>query len=171
MCFEVSRYEGQQTPLTRIADFVNRLMDEYNIKKIALDQYQSIETKQRFEQLGLETCIIQTCRDDSRFIILKNMIYQQSLTLPISDVLRKEMGCVKRDPLSNKILLDHPDFGGHADAVDALCRVVNCIYDDGLSAFNYEGSPRGKSVQIAEVYQDIYDILQKNKYTHIIKRY
>ena len=133
----ISRPVNEQTSLTKL---LNLVLDINEIREVAFcstDQYQSLQIFQELKMNGIKSDFISVDRDDKQYNLLKSLMYEKSLLLPINELLRTEL--VELERIGKKI--DHPKSGSK-DCCDALVGAVWTIHQEGLEAADLSTSSK-----------------------------
>jgi len=127
--FRISRYEGEETPINKILDFILDLSKHYHLKVVSTDQYQSTQLRQELQQNGINAIVLSVDRDDSSYRLFKRLLLEGRLKLPNMKILYNEIMSLK--DLGDSI--DHPPEG-FKDMTDALVGALQTCYDDYTEA-------------------------------------
>lgn len=105
----------------------------FNIRQFSYDGYQSTESRQEFERMGVESPIISTDRTEDPWKGLRDLFQGGRVSMPYSDILREELlGLTKRT--NGKV--DHTAYKSK-DMADALaCACTGAIMLGGEEAPN-----------------------------------
>lgn len=128
----ISRYEGQETAINKVHDFILRLADDFAIGCVYTDQYQSQSLRQVLIQNKIQAECISIDRDDSAYMTLKRWIYMGLLELPKSDLVHHELMGLVRTFERGRYKVEKPRDGiSHGDVVAAITHVVDQIVNLG----------------------------------------
>lgn len=103
----------------------------FNIRQFSFDGYQSTESRQELERLGVDSPVISTDRTEDPWKTLRDLMYGGRVSMPYTDILRNELlGLTKRT--NGKI--DHTSLGSK-DMADAFaCACTGAIMLGGSEA-------------------------------------
>ena len=111
---------GGEIEITNIRRMVYELRDRgFKIKKVTLDGWQSVETIQNLNKMGITCELLSIDRTTGPYEALKDCLYQKRLDYPDYQVFIKE--CIQLEIYNDKI--DHPPKGSK-DCADAVAGVV-----------------------------------------------
>lgn len=124
-----------------ILEFLN---NNFDIKVITMDKFQSIDTIQMFRQFNLEAYNLSVEKYEA-YKLLKDVIYERRVYFYdypplVSELIKLELNITKGK-------VDHPE-GGSKDVADALCGVINSIYD-------YISSRKDVSIPTEVIYEEL----------------
>lgn len=165
--FALSRYANQETPISKVEDFVLQLSDNYDIGCVWLDQYQSIGTKQLFLQHGLNSEIKSSDRTDSNYVTAKNYIYSQLVEIADNNLAYKEMSELER---VSPTKIDRVRDGiSHKDASDVIIHLIGEMVN--LGPEECLASPEEKvNNEIIDAYQQLATY-RSQKYSSVSRGY
>lgn len=103
----ISRYNGQETSITKITEFIIQLSREYSIGGVSADAFQSRNMLQDLKIAGINTKYVSVDRTNTAYNYLKNLIYNKLVELPQNKLLMKELKQLQF--IGNKV--DHPADG------------------------------------------------------------
>lgn len=96
----------------------------FNIRQFTMDGFQSAQTRQEFESLGILSPLLSTDRSEEPWKTLRDMMYGGRVSIPYSDLLRNELLALTKKT-NGKV--DHT-ANSSKDAADALaCAVTGAI--------------------------------------------
>lgn len=149
--FALSRYNGQETPINKVEDFILQLSQTHDVAMVLTDQYQSSEIRQIMIQNGVPSKLQSVDRTDGPYIILKNYIYSGLVELVDNAILRRELS--ELEHVDNRV--DHPVSGGK-DTADTVCGLVSYMVECGPE--DVLSPPESKIVEgITDIYTQLRD--------------
>lgn len=154
LCVGLSRKNGQETPISKIEDFILQLNQVRTVAMVLTDQFQSSGTRQLMIQNGIDAKLQSVDRTDSAYVTLKNYIYQGLVSLPINERLRTEAHQIER---VSPTKIDHP-VNGSKDLLDCCAGLVEFMVSEGV-----EKVLEPPETQISEDISNIYDQLSKTR--------
>jgi hypothetical protein len=107
-----------------VEDIIVRLSENFNIRKVVFDQWNSTESLQRLFSKGIVAEKTKQQENLKKYEILKTLVYSNLIELPESDILVKEL---RQLNLIRGVKVDHPGAGS-SDHSDAIARVVWEVY-------------------------------------------
>lgn len=133
----INRFEGQETPIYQLFEFIMDLKDKFEIGCVTVDQFASRQLLQQCTVEGVKNQYLSVDRTDEAYVYTKSLANAGLLSLPKNELLRKE--CCELRRVGNKI--DHPsvwnpEFGkgitekGSKDISDAVSGVVFNIFQN-----------------------------------------
>ena len=118
--------EGSEIYIEDIRDLILKFYDAgFNIIKITFDKFQSLESIQKFKSLGFNADTLST-ESFEAYKLLKDIIYAGRIKFYYYEPFVKEIISLYLDVTKAKV--DHPPEGSK-DVADAVCGVVNSIYE------------------------------------------
>lgn len=103
----ISRYQGQETSITKITEFILQLANDYSIGGVSADSFQSRNMLQDLKIAGIPVKDLSVDRTNTAYNYLKNVIYNKYIELPQNKLLMKEMKNLQF--IGDKV--DHPADG------------------------------------------------------------
>lgn len=177
--------KGHQVSFAKNKQFIYWLKEQgFNIKGVSSDTFQNAAIAQDLIDKGYQYSVISVDRCNSDkicepYAYLKNVIYEQRLTMYYSELLVEELTGLERNGNTGKI--DHPDGGryGSKDAADGLCggmwnaskhsEEFNFYYGEDLelmvdvSSAKSQVSQKQIELDMQEQLNKIFDPIQKKK--------
>lgn len=92
----ISRYEGEETNISKVEDFILQLNQDREVALVMTDQYQSTELRQIMKQNGIEAKMESVDRDDSAYVVTKNYIYSGLVEIAQNALAEKELLEIER---------------------------------------------------------------------------
>ena len=123
----ISRYEGQETPINKIEDFLLRINQDYDLALVLTDQYQSTELRQIMLQNGIEAKLESVDRTDDAYLALKSYIYQGLVEIADNNLCYNEMSRLVRVGPKK---VDHPATSSK-DISDTVAGLVKKLIELG----------------------------------------
>lgn len=161
LCVGISRKNGQETPISKIEDFILQLNQVRTVAMVLTDQFQSSGTRQLMIQNGIPAKLQSVDRTDSAYVTLKNYIYQGLVALPINERLRTEARQIER---VSPTKIDHP-VNGSKDLLDCCAGLTEFMVSEGV-----EKVLEPPETQISDEISDIYDQLTKVRSVNSLQR-
>jgi len=144
---------GGEIEITNVRRMIYELRDRgFKVKKVTLDGWQSIETIQNLNKIGIESEILSIDKNLAPYQALKDCIYQERLDYYQYEVFIRE--CVQLEVYGDK--LDHPPKGSK-DCSDAVAGVV----------FNLISEPKKFSAK--KWYEPVFGGLRLTRQNDILK--
>lgn len=103
----ISRYQGQETSITKITEFILQLAKDYSIGGVSADSFQSRNMLQDLKIAGIPVKDLSVDRTNTAYNYLKTVVYNKYIELPQNKLLIKEMKNLQF--IGNKV--DHPSDG------------------------------------------------------------
>lgn len=122
----INRYEGQETPINHLEEFIFDLNDNFEIGCFTADQFASRQLLQDLTMRGIKNQYLSVDRTDEAAIYTKSLANRGLLHIENNDLLLKE-GCELQRVGINKV--DHPATGSK-DIWDAVCGCVFNLYNN-----------------------------------------
>lgn len=91
------------------------------IHTISLDGYQSTDSQQIFRRLGIRSQELSVDRSPEPYEYLRECLYEGRIAMVDSDILRRELLNLERNPETGNV--DHPPRGSK-DVADAVCGAI-----------------------------------------------
>ena len=107
-----------------VDDTILLLNDNFHIKKVVFDQWNSTESIQRLFSRGIVTEKTNPAENLRKYEILKTLVYSGLIELPVHDVLHREL---RQLNLIKGKKVDHAE-GSSSDFADAVARVAWEVY-------------------------------------------
>jgi hypothetical protein len=121
----LSRFEGEETPIYQLEEFVMDLNQRFEIGCFSADQFASRQLLQDLKVEGIINKYISVDRSDEPYVFLKSLANHELLTLPVNSILKTELPDLRR--VGGKI--DHTSTNSK-DIADAVCGSVYSCYLD-----------------------------------------
>lgn len=118
----INRYDGQETPIDHLEEFVYDLNDNFEIGDFSADQFASRQLLQDLTMRKIPNRYLSVDRTDEAAVYIKSLANRGLLHIDNNKLLMKE-GCELRRVGLNKV--DHPSTGSK-DIFDA---VDGCVFD------------------------------------------
>ena len=118
----INRYDGQETPISHLEEFIYDLNDNFEIGDFSADQFASRQLLQDLTMRRIPNRYLSVDRTDEAAIYVKSLASRGLLHIEDNKLLMKE-GCELRRVGLNKV--DHP-ASGSKDIFDA---VDGCVFD------------------------------------------
>ena len=143
----ISRYEGEETNISKVEDFILQLNQDYEVALVLTDQYQSTSLRQTMKQNGIKAELASVDRDDNAYVITKNYIYQDLVEIADNRIALKEMLELERVGPKK---VDHPakELGGSKDIADSISGVIARMVE--LGPEEVLAPPAGRALQDLE---------------------
>lgn len=154
VAFGVTRPKGQETPISKIEDFILELSQHVTVKMFTTDQYQSTELRQNVYRRSngeIPVGYLSVDINDRCYVSYKNTMYEERLDCCKNSILMTEANEVQR--MGNKV--DHPKSGSK-DILDAVVGAYWSAEQAGIE----ESATKG----VADI-GNYVDLLQKMKQT------
>ena len=149
VAFGVSRKPGQETPITKLKNFVYDLSALYDIGVITTDSFQSKNMQQDLVRDGFRSYYISMDRNNQAYDLAKAMIYEGRLHFAANKLLMRDM--INLRIIGGKV--DHlPIYS--KDIPDAACGICKSILDN-LETFK-KVSQRYQLEATTKLYQELY---------------
>lgn len=149
VAFGVSRKPGQETPITKLKNFVYDLSALYDIGVITTDSFQSKNMQQDLVRDGFRSYYISMDRNNQAYDLAKAMIYEGRLHFAANKLLMRDM--INLRIIGGKV--DHlPIYS--KDIPDAACGICKSILDN-LETFK-NVSQRYQLEATTKLYQELY---------------
>jgi len=145
IAFSLSRKKGQETSITKVRDFIMEIASRKIVKKVVLDTFASSQLKQELTLNKIDCGYLSVDKSDQPYLLLKRLMYENRVNIADNKLLYREFKCLAKTG-DNKI--DHTNSGGEGlrfgeiegaanskDIADAVCRVVQEIYNLGAESF------------------------------------
>lgn len=151
----ISRYEGEETNISKVEDFILQLNQDREVALVMTDQYQSTQLRQTMKQNGIEAVMESVDRDDSAYVVTKNYIYMGLVEIARNALAEKEVLEIERVGPKK---VDHPpkSQGGSKDISDTIAGVVRKIVELGPEVVLQPPSTQMSS-EFSRVYDEIND--------------
>ena len=117
----ISRYNGQETPIPKISDFIILLNNSFNVRNVGTDQYQSTQLRQELTQVNIEAELRSVDRDDNAYVVSKNYMYSGLVQICKNNLLMSEMSNLERVGPKK---VDHP-VTSSKDLSDAVVSLIS----------------------------------------------
>ena len=121
----INRFDGQETPIYHLYEFVKDLAEKFEIGKFTADQFASRQLLQDLERDKIKAEYLSVDRTDEAHIYFKTLANNCLLHMPDNKLLEKETCELRR--VGKKI--DHPATGSK-DISDAVVGAVYSCYQD-----------------------------------------
>lgn len=121
----VSRYEGTETPIYHLYEFILDLAERFEIGMFTADQFASRQLLQDLTREGIPNGYLSVDRTDTAYILTKTLANNGLLHINDNLLLKGEMCDLRR--IGNKI--DHTTSGSK-DIADAVSGVIQNLYDN-----------------------------------------
>lgn len=118
----INRYDGQETPISHLEEFIYDLNDNFEIGDFSADQFASRQLLQDLTMRRIPNRYLSVDRTDEAAVYVKSLASRGLLHIEDNKLLMKE-GCELRRVGLNKV--DHPSTGSK-DIFDA---VDGCVFD------------------------------------------
>lgn len=169
----INRFEGQETPINHLFEFIMDLNQKFDIGCFTADQFASRQLLQSLEIEGIKNEYLSVDRTDEAYVYTKNLLNSGHLSVPDNILLKRELAELKR--LGKKI--DHPQLSpsgakgpfltekGSKDIADALAGCVFNLYQNldkaGQLSTKYKASSHSQYIasRINEASNDFQDML------------
>lgn len=143
---------GDEINFEKIRTLLYKLRDQgLDIRWVSFDSFQSRDSIQILRQRGFYAGLVSVDKDTHPYDVLKTALYDRRVAIPEHPQLLKELLCLERVPLKDKV--DHPVHGSK-DVADALCGVVYGLslrrsvwVDHGISLFEIPTTLREKIIK------------------------
>lgn len=152
----ISRYNGQETSITKITEFILQLSKDYSIGSVSADSFQSRQMLQDLKVHGIKVNYLSVDKTTTAYNYLKNVIYNNHIQICTNKLLLEELKNLQFT--GSKV--DHPADGCFtADTliltrVNDLCRLT----------------PMSEIVKDKSKYEILsYDIPSKSYYWNLVK--
>lgn len=151
----ISRYEGEETNISKVEDFILQLNQDREVALVMTDQYQSTELRQIMKQNGIESKMESVDRDDSAYVVTKNYIYSGLVEIAQNALAEKELLEIER---VGPRKVDHPpkSQGGSKDISDTISGVIRKLVELGPEVV-LEPPSAQMSAEFTRVYDEIND--------------
>lgn len=149
----INRYEGSETPIYHLYEFVMDLNERFQIGGFSADQFGSAQLIQDLKREGITAKKISVDKTDEAYIYFKMLANNGLISLPNNKLLLKELKELKRQ--NNKV--DHPKNG---------CFVGNTLV---LVIDKYNKERLIKIKDLVDSYSD-YEIITYNESTKEFER-
>lgn len=151
----ISRYEGEETNISKVEDFILQLNQDREVALVMTDQYQSTELRQIMKQNGIEAKMESVDRDDSAYVVTKNYIYSGLVEIAQNALAEKELLEIER---VGPRKVDHPpkSQGGSKDISDTISGVIRKLVELGPEVV-LEPPSAQMSAEFTRVYDEIND--------------
>ncbi len=123
-CWVPDREKRVTVYFPNVEEIIFKLHQNFNIKKVVFDQWNSTESIQRLFSKGIMTEKTNPSENLKKYEILKTLFYNGLIEMPQNDRLLKEL---RQLNLIRGQKVDHSSSGS-SDASDALARVVFEVY-------------------------------------------
>lgn len=122
LMLQVKNPPGGEIDPANLRQVIMQLYDMgYLIQEVTYDQYQSAESIQQFQRMGIESGRISVDRSLDAYNALKEAFFEERLDIYEHPVVVQEIARLERDLIRNKV--DHPPKGSK-DVSDALAGAV-----------------------------------------------
>ena len=125
----ITAQKGGEINFQSVRDiFIALQKRKFNLVKVTLDGWQSIDTIQQFTARGISSEVLSIDRTLIPYDTLKGIIYNETIDIAKHEILEKELN--QLEMIKGK-KVDHPRHGSK-DVADALAGAVfNCVEDEG----------------------------------------
>lgn len=128
--------QGSEIDLSRVREFIFALQSNgYNIAGVSYDGFQSRDSVQILRRAGLESVILSMDRDETAYMLLRQLIMELRINYYNYQPFIKEVTYIKRNMEKGKIdktpPQGDPTWVGHFDVADSVAGVCwwCCTYD------------------------------------------
>ena len=149
----INRYEGSETPIYHLYEFIMDLNERFQIGGFSADQFGSAQLIQDLKREGITAKKISVDKTDEAYIYFKMLANNGLISLPNNRLLLKELKELKRQ--NNKV--DHPKNG---------CFIGKTIV---LVVDKYNKERYVKITDLIDTYKD-YEIITFNEDTRSFER-
>lgn len=121
----INRYEGMETPIYHLFEFLMDLNQKFEIGRFSADQYASRQLLQDSTRENIPNRYLSVDRTDEAYVFTKTLANNGLLHLPDNHLLKSEFSELRR--VGNKI--DHPSTGCFRGDTEILVKTENGTVD------------------------------------------
>lgn len=145
-----------------VDDTIVTISENFNLKKVVYDQWNSVESIQRLFSKGILTEKTNQSENIKKYELFKTLMYSGLIELPENDKLIKELRQLNKLKGSR---LDHPPEGS-SDRADAVVRVVWEVYTEVIMNALQGGKikPLMQEMPTLRSIATSYDVMNQNRY-------
>jgi hypothetical protein len=142
----INRYEGTETPISHLFEFIMDLNDIFEIGCFTADQFASRQLLQDLKREGVTNQYLSVDRTDEAYVYTKSLANRGLLHMPSNVLLETEFCQLRR--VGNKI--DHPATGSK-DIADSVSGAVYNLYQNidkaGQLSVKYKVNQYAKQIE------------------------
>jgi hypothetical protein len=121
----LNRFEGQETPVYHLFEFIMDLNERFEIGRFTADQFASRQLIQDLRREGIPSDYLSVDRTDEAYVFTKTLINNGLISFPENKLLENEFASLRR--VGRKI--DHPKTASK-DIADAVAGAAHSCYLD-----------------------------------------